>query len=98
MAEVAEKTEVVEESKHCTGCKKIMSPARKYYRNGAYYCNKNCYKKKAAEDAAKAKEDEIRRSFFDYLQLIHPAKNPIRPDKSLRNGIFRPTQHVRCTQ
>lgn len=35
--------------KNCAGCKKIMRKARRYYRNGAYYCNKNCYKKKVAE-------------------------------------------------
>ena len=58
MAEQAEKTEALEETKNCTGCKKIMSPAKKYYRNGFYYCNKNCYKTKMADDAAKAKEEE----------------------------------------
>ena len=58
MAEQAEKTEVAEEIKNCTGCKKIMLPAKRYYRNGFYYCNKNCFKKKVADDAAKAKEEE----------------------------------------
>ena len=34
--------------KNCPHCKKILSPAKRYYRNGAYYCNKNCFKKKIA--------------------------------------------------
>ncbi len=40
--------------KNCASCKKPMKRVHRYYRNGAYYCNKNCYKKKtgAAEPAA----------------------------------------------
>jgi len=55
---MAEQTEaIVEVAKNCAGCKKILSQAKKYYRNGAYYCNKNCFNKKSAEDAAKVKEE-----------------------------------------
>ena len=46
---------------NCGACKKALSRAKRYYRNGDYYCNKNCYKKKmdtlakkAAEEAAEA--------------------------------------------
>ncbi len=39
---------VSEFGKNCACCKKPMKKARRYYRNGAYYCNKNCYKKKLA--------------------------------------------------
>lgn len=55
---MAEQTETAEAAKNCAGCKKIISRAKRYYRNGVYYCNKNCYDKKAAENAAKAKEEE----------------------------------------
>ncbi len=35
----------VEEVKNCPACKKPLKKARRYYRNGAYYCNINCFKK-----------------------------------------------------
>ena len=54
MAEQAEATQ--EAVKNCAGCKKAISRAKRYYRNGAYYCNKNCYNKKAVE-IAKEKEE-----------------------------------------
>lgn len=41
----------VEEVKNCPACKKPLKKARRYYRNGAYYCNINCFKK--ANEAAK---------------------------------------------
>ena len=46
-----------EEMSKCGGCKKAVSGAKKYYRNGRYYCNPNCWKKavaKAKADAAEA--------------------------------------------
>ena len=55
MAEETKKP-VVEEVKNCPSCKKPMKKARRFYRNGAYYCNSNCFKKADAEiQAAKAK-------------------------------------------
>jgi len=42
--------------KNCPACKKVLKKARRYYRNGNYYCNKNCYKK-ATEKAAEKTED-----------------------------------------
>ena len=55
------KAPVVEEVKNCPACKKPLKKARRFYRNGGYYCNSNCYKKvvetakeAAAEAAAKA--------------------------------------------
>ena len=50
MAEEA-KTPVVEEIKNCPACKKPLKKARRFYRNGSYYCNNNCFKK--AKAAAK---------------------------------------------
>ena len=52
MAEEAKAT--VEEVKNCPACKKPMKKARRFYRNGAYYCNNNCFKKAqaAAKEAA----------------------------------------------
>ena len=38
--------------KNCTGCNKPMKKAKKYYRNGKYYCNIKCYK-----TASKPKEE-----------------------------------------
>ena len=53
MAEVTQ-APVVEEVKNCPSCKKPMKKSRRYYRNGAYYCNINCFKKvdAAAKEAA----------------------------------------------
>ena len=44
MAE-ATKAAAVEETKNCPACKKPLKKARRFYRNGAYYCNNNCFKK-----------------------------------------------------
>jgi hypothetical protein len=51
---MADEKESVEVGKNCPTCKKIMKRVKRYYRNGAYYCNKNCYKKKIAESAPAA--------------------------------------------
>lgn len=51
MAEEA-KAAVVEEVKNCPACKKPLKKARRFYRNGAYYCNNNCFKK--AQEALKS--------------------------------------------
>jgi len=40
-----EKTAPQEIKKNCAGCNKPMKRLKKYYRNGKYYCNKNCFKK-----------------------------------------------------
>ena len=43
-------------SKNCFGCGKPMKRAKRYYRNGHYFCNKNCFvnKKKVAAAAEPA--------------------------------------------
>ncbi|MBI3602184.1 MAG: hypothetical protein HY209_04755 [Candidatus Omnitrophica bacterium] len=46
----------VEEVKNCPACKKPLRKARRYYRNGTYYCNSNCFKK--ADATAKAAKTE----------------------------------------
>ena len=38
--------------KTCAGCKKRLPKIKRYYRNGTYYCNKNCFKKAQVEAAA----------------------------------------------
>ena len=43
-------------AKNCAACKKALSRAKRYYRNGLFFCNKNCYKKKVAKDAAQPAE------------------------------------------
>ena len=55
MAEEA-KAVVVEEVKNCPSCKKPLKRARRFYRNGAYYCNSNCFKKVQSEAKAAAVE------------------------------------------
>ena len=54
MAEQTAATAVVEETKNCVGCGKPMKRAKRYYRNGKYYCNKNCFKNKS--DSGEKKE------------------------------------------
>ncbi len=54
---MAEETKaVVEEIKNCPACKKVLKRSRRFYRNGAYYCNNTCFRtvqeKKAQEKAA----------------------------------------------
>lgn len=41
-----------EDLKKCASCKKTVQKAKRYYRNGRYYCNMNCWNK------AKAKASE----------------------------------------
>ncbi|MBN1869871.1 MAG: hypothetical protein JW847_04765 [Candidatus Omnitrophica bacterium] len=53
---MADQNEITEATKNCAGCKKPISRARRYYRNGAYYCNKNCFQKKIAALADKGAE------------------------------------------
>ena len=57
---MAEQTEKKEEGKNCPACKKILKRSRRYYRNGAYYCNKNCFQKVASKAAADAAEAEVK--------------------------------------
>ncbi len=33
-----------ETNKKCAGCSKALNRAKRYYRNGKYFCNKNCFK------------------------------------------------------
>jgi hypothetical protein len=65
MAE-ATQAPVVEEVKNCPACKKPLKKARRFYRNGAYYCNNNCFKKiqataktEAAEKAAQKAAEKV---------------------------------------
>lgn len=38
--------------KNCAGCNKPMKKAKRYYRNGKYYCNQKCYKKTSKASVA----------------------------------------------
>ena len=57
---------VVEEVKNCPSCNKPLKKARRFYRNGRYYCNNNCFKaaevkrleEKAKKDAEAAASGE----------------------------------------
>jgi hypothetical protein len=57
MAE-ATQAPVVEEVKNCPACKKPLKKARRFYRNGAYYCNNNCFKKAQASAKPAAAEEK----------------------------------------
>lgn len=52
---MAEQTTVApqEEIKNCPGCKKPLKKAKRYYRNGGYFHNKNCWKKSSQPVASK---------------------------------------------
>ena len=54
----AAKETAAEPVKNCAGCSKPLKKKKKYYRNGKYYCNKNCFKNqgKAKDDKAEKKE------------------------------------------
>ncbi len=52
--------ELPEELKNCGHCKKPVMRAKRYYRNGKYYCNQNHYRaavEKAKEEAAAAAQE-----------------------------------------
>ncbi len=51
MAE-AQKPQPTEVVKNCPACKKVLKKAKKYYKNGKYFCTKNCYKKFTADAQA----------------------------------------------
>ncbi|MCX5681232.1 MAG: hypothetical protein NT079_02995 [Candidatus Omnitrophica bacterium] len=43
MANEAKAAPQEEVRKNCPACKKALKRAKRYYRNGQYYCNKNCW-------------------------------------------------------
>jgi len=40
--------------KNCPACKKVVKKAKKFYRDGKYYCNFNCWRKTKAKPAEEA--------------------------------------------
>lgn len=56
MANEAAAPQEVEVVKNCPACKKALKKAKRYYRNGHYYCNKNCWAK--AQQAAQGEGQE----------------------------------------
>ncbi len=56
MAEKKTRKERKEIGNSCVMCKKPLKRVKRYYRDGSYYCNNNCYTKKVEEDA-KAKQE-----------------------------------------
>ncbi|GEM_PF-3174816 len=52
MADQATETPVI--GKNCAACKKILKRKKRYYRNGTYYCNKNCFKKASQKETVEA--------------------------------------------
>ena len=42
--------------KNCAACKKYLTKAKRYYREGKNYCNKNCWKTLKAKSAAQPGE------------------------------------------
>ena len=61
---MAEQTQAAPEEKsariNCGSCGKPVKRIKRYYRNGKFYCDKNCYRKalKKEKDAIAAKETE----------------------------------------
>lgn len=47
-----------EEVKNCPACKKHLGRAKRYYRNGQYFCNKNCWKKVELEKKQVPEEEQ----------------------------------------
>ena len=56
MADQATETPVI--GKNCAACKKPLKRKKRYYRNGAYYCNNNCFKKAASKTAEEKVESK----------------------------------------
>lgn len=46
--------------KNCAGCKKPVKRARRYYRDGKYYCNFNCWRKNKGSSAEAAQPAEAK--------------------------------------
>ncbi len=48
-----------EEVKNCPACKKHLIKAKRVYRNGQYFCNKNCWVKfsKKTEESSEEKTE-----------------------------------------
>ena len=57
---MGEQKEESSAEKNCASCKKPINRAKRYYREGAYYCNKNCYKKKIAGTIVEVSEEEAK--------------------------------------
>lgn len=53
---MAKQTEEKEIGKSCGECKKALKRSKRYYREGDYFCNKNCYKKRIEKIAKEAEE------------------------------------------
>lgn len=75
MAEQTQTAEVTEAVRNCAECKKPIKRARWYYRDGAYYCNKNCYRKKVE----KVKSGEGAESPASPKPAQDPAKSKSKP-------------------
>ncbi len=45
-----------EELKNCPTCKKPLKRAKRYYRNGKYYCNFNCWRANKTKSAAQPEQ------------------------------------------
>ena len=56
MTTTPEAPKTVEEAKNCASCKKPFKRPQRYYRNGKYFCNKNCWKKFQSSSQETAKE------------------------------------------
>jgi hypothetical protein len=44
MTEEAKKNAPVEKQTNCLACNKLIKKVKLYYRNGKYYCTKQCWK------------------------------------------------------
>ncbi len=46
-----------EELRKCGFCKKTVKMAKRFYRNGRYYCNMNCWNKTKSKDSEEGSAD-----------------------------------------
>jgi hypothetical protein len=47
--------QIDEALKSCAACKKAVKKVRRFYRNGKYYCNQNCWRK--SQSGAKSESE-----------------------------------------
>ena len=61
---MAEQTKTTnnEELMKCGHCKKTVKPAKRYYRNGKYYCNKNCWTKAKHGEVAEVQAEGAKKA------------------------------------
>ena len=66
----------------CAACGKALKKKLWYFRNGAFYCTKKCYKRKAEEERKKAEEEK---------KKAEEEKNKAEEEKKTEEAKHQPT-------